>query len=1220
MRTLKLFSFIIAILVGTSLLTAVSFADEIYNFTAIPANSMAGEFTDYHLGFDVSFPDYAFLHRGEIEITFPEGFFLGALRSVHVEDNTGESDLHVAYVSVSGQTIKIGLQHQDRITDKTIIAVGNSVRLSVMLSRIQNSLDYGFYSVQVLGRNRDQETLFGLTNSDFFEIERAEVASILITPDTAVTLRAGDSITYGAIAYDQYGNILNNIPFEWSLVECTNCVGEMADSTLFVTRVGTGKVMARYDTVTAVSQTITALPGELTRMVLQVADTQFVKLPFDGDNSIILYDAYNNLKTDYNLTETPIELFLSEGILNRTVIANNNYLIGGVVRLNQVGLKYTGDSGEREIFCQSGEITSNSDFPSFNTYDILDALDFNGMTVTSVFNGNQTVLDIPVVNNGNIVPDSTMVIKARFTSHGLEQRATWFVPSMPGMIDTVTIALPVFTDLPVIDTIVIFSEAVFRTASGFKPTKDSAFFPVVVEDAAVLVIEPMSIKPDSITAAKAFPLSFSVVTEGLISQSDSTTLTASLDINGTDVFLFDGTLDAYLTQSESGFTYIDIPGYLDTVGLTVANGWYPLTLDYTLFVEGSIFTLEEETVDSLYVFADHGISYVENSLRPTTVFAGSDVQFVFDLNIESDLTYLFHSSQSSFTLFDENFSTTVRFSAESDTLQAGTVRFTSAPFTITSSLIGRNLQATAEFNFCVAGLSDTLIFSTDFENDGSISVEAPATVQVIDLAIDAPNQPRVNTNQEFLVHGFVANLSATRVDSVFVKLVSVENASSITEPYLTVHNLLPNDTAEVVFSVTAAPDPNSLPEVFRLDILSDHVDIEPPVNNVAFLFIDSPANLELLYAVDGVPYVDEVLVDYNENLNLAVVFNNIGTAGVTDGSYRLIIDGEGLEPDTMTGPMLIDSFLTFQYRTPSSDTRITFEFELVDIPIDVNTNDAAIIPQDSFIVNANVVSTAAELMADVTPLGSNLILPGRTQQLFSLHLRHVGTAASPAIEVSELQLQVQTLNGVDIDAQNLFLIGNCGYFEDGFKIAGASPDAGLLLFTFTDFVIEPGTETDLILQVDLKPTGLNAFTYLMDLNNISAVFAEGGSEGLPVQVASADGDPELINRQMKIKGATITESFVIENNPANPEDGPLQFAYELPVDTRIIFRVYTLTGELVYTEEFPAGNAGGASGENIISWDGRNHSGYMIMNGVYIAEIYNSVTRESARMKVAIVK
>jgi flagellar hook assembly protein FlgD len=67
-------------------------------------------------------------------------------------------------------------------------------------------------------------------------------------------------------------------------------------------------------------------------------------------------------------------------------------------------------------------------------------------------------------------------------------------------------------------------------------------------------------------------------------------------------------------------------------------------------------------------------------------------------------------------------------------------------------------------------------------------------------------------------------------------------------------------------------------------------------------------------------------------------------------------------------------------------------------------------------------------------------------------------------------------------------------------------------------------------------------------------------------------------------------------------------------------RIFTLTGEEVYSRYLPEGSAGTSEGENILEWDGRNDAGHPVLSGVYVVTIRAVKTGEQARLKVAVVR
>ncbi|MBI4368910.1 MAG: hypothetical protein HY547_01630 [Elusimicrobia bacterium] len=78
-------------------------------------------------------------------------------------------------------------------------------------------------------------------------------------------------------------------------------------------------------------------------------------------------------------------------------------------------------------------------------------------------------------------------------------------------------------------------------------------------------------------------------------------------------------------------------------------------------------------------------------------------------------------------------------------------------------------------------------------------------------------------------------------------------------------------------------------------------------------------------------------------------------------------------------------------------------------------------------------------------------------------------------------------------------------------------------------------------------------------------------------------------------------------NPFDPARGPAKIRYTLTQDSKVTIRIYTLSGDLVRVLEFDAGASGGqgssAGSSNEVAWDGRNGTGAVVANGVYLAEI-----------------
>ena len=94
-------------------------------------------------------------------------------------------------------------------------------------------------------------------------------------------------------------------------------------------------------------------------------------------------------------------------------------------------------------------------------------------------------------------------------------------------------------------------------------------------------------------------------------------------------------------------------------------------------------------------------------------------------------------------------------------------------------------------------------------------------------------------------------------------------------------------------------------------------------------------------------------------------------------------------------------------------------------------------------------------------------------------------------------------------------------------------------------------------------------------------------------------------------------------NPFNPNQESTYIEYQLTKDADVTVAVYTIAGERVWTREVVAGNPeGGAVGFNSLLWDGRNHYGETVANGVYIAYVVakHGGDKATGKIKMAVLK
>lgn len=92
-------------------------------------------------------------------------------------------------------------------------------------------------------------------------------------------------------------------------------------------------------------------------------------------------------------------------------------------------------------------------------------------------------------------------------------------------------------------------------------------------------------------------------------------------------------------------------------------------------------------------------------------------------------------------------------------------------------------------------------------------------------------------------------------------------------------------------------------------------------------------------------------------------------------------------------------------------------------------------------------------------------------------------------------------------------------------------------------------------------------------------------------------------------------------NPFSPASGQsAHINYTLGDDEDIIIRIFDLSSRLVWTKNFAAGTIdGGQIGENNPTWDGKDHAGNLVANGVYVAMIINNKGKLLGSCEIAVV-
>ena len=74
-------------------------------------------------------------------------------------------------------------------------------------------------------------------------------------------------------------------------------------------------------------------------------------------------------------------------------------------------------------------------------------------------------------------------------------------------------------------------------------------------------------------------------------------------------------------------------------------------------------------------------------------------------------------------------------------------------------------------------------------------------------------------------------------------------------------------------------------------------------------------------------------------------------------------------------------------------------------------------------------------------------------------------------------------------------------------------------------------------------------------------------------------------------------------NPFHPDQQPTTIVYKLEDDAAVTLRIFTLHGTQVLERSYARGDVGGRTGENAVTWDGKNGRGELVASGGYVVLI-----------------
>lgn len=985
----------------------------------------------------------------------------------------------------------------------------------------------------------------------------------------------------------------------------------------YLFKTGTTVLSASVDSVVH-EITLTVLPGELGDLVLNIQPTQFVGNLMIGPASIVAYDTYGNVKTDFDASVSPVTISINRGELNPDVLSSETDFVDGIADLEARGLVFDGAAGIVRMSVSAGPIVSNWIDVIYNMITFRSTRPLPGSIAVSHSFG----LSALALNYGNIAPLSPVIFNYYFASCPELCGSTRLIPPVPPN-DSLQFSWTLSTDnlQPIdIDTLIISIESEYFFANDTIATRHTVVHPVKLIEPAEFEYIENSLSIDTVMS----PSTVDTIRVRFTSEDE---LDLVLPVSRIDLFIDVGQGDWlqlyppgwYMTSEDDIFTFrfydIEIPDFGDFPDF--AEGFHPLKIEGYFYDRDSYVSLAPiENFDSFYVAFPSGLSYRENSLSPEVVYDGMAQPFEFDIYLDGSTTIQLDPFSSRFELSYDNGSL-VGFIEDSISLVPGANHLATRDIYIPDLLIGKELTPC----LILLGLElyvpriDTILFGIERILVSDHILITPR-IKVASTELITINPPFVNIRQKFSVSVSVENLSEIHIDSVSLFIQSEDGSETFGE----LHDLVipAASTLDTAFSLVA-PDVSTSSVIYKAVVSAPDVSVLPPDDNTVAVTFQSPAEIELIYALHD---THNGYVDYDQPFSITAHLENRGEAEAGPGEISLITGGYDFGvPDSSYFALEIDSIGVWQLTAPIVQTSANLTLKITEVPIDRNTGQPAVIRVGLASILIMVEPSTAELIVNVIVGQTSLIVEGTLRELFWLELKNDTQNSLNVVGLTSIVLQVADRSGSIISPDLILSITESGFCSGQEMITVGEIHNNRLRLEFDQYQLGPGAEDTIVFVAQFNDEmEIKSFNLSIDSRDIRAVFVSGPrvNQSVPVRGKFEDSFRTDANFVVVVPG--LEKSLMVRNNPFNPKEGPAEIAYLLGKDTDIEIAIYTLLGEKVYDKSFPAGTSGGMKGQNYFNWDGRNDEGRTVLNGVYVVVVKSEGCDESCKLKLAVRK
>lgn len=389
-------------------------------------------------------------------------------------------------------------------------------------------------------------------------------------------------------------------------------------------------------------------------------------------------------------------------------------------------------------------------------------------------------------------------------------------------------------------------------------------------------------------------------------------------------------------------------------------------------------------------------------------------------------------------------------------------------------------------------------------------------------------------------------------------------------------------------------------------------------------------------------------VSLGQEFFVTAELRNLGAAGV-QGQAEVTLDplpDAYTTTDPMTRSVPQSGQVSWNIKAPTQPTReaVNIEARLSRIPVDENTNETAFVSRASDKVAVTTVGSWLSLSRFARPdTVSGLILQGQKGKwMGGLQMINRGETGANAVVIHSIRFDLMDYDGNPASPGSLFsriravpLVRDTDTsYVDTTQVFGELqnniPGEGSLLISFTRPASITARDTLFMIILGDISAGAPKGNYVLNIKDESYIDARDEySTYVNIAVLDETGNPfhDLKSDPKQVLPSEIQERedrpYLI--NCPNPFGAPgheqTWFIYYLNQASDVEFRIYTLTGKLVWSRSYSASDPEGLEGLHDrafypVIWDGRNDNGHRVLNGVYILMMKTETGVSSTKIAV----